>query len=114
MKIQISLLFAILFVHTKSQECDPALIQEIRNYRPVAELIIEEILHGASKGLCYEKLAEFVDSYQLRITGSQVLEDSIDYLLEQYQGERSVMDNTWKESVPNLPYWTRLVIFLCL
>ncbi|XP_065571584.1 carboxypeptidase Q-like [Artemia franciscana] len=107
MKTLIGIISAILLINTNCHECNPDLVKEIQGYKHVVEQITEEILNGASKGLCYDRLAEFVDAYQKRITGSQVLEDSIDHLLKKYQSEGSVMDKTWKEPVPNVPHWIR-------
>ncbi|GAB6023193.1 hypothetical protein CHUAL_008015 [Chamberlinius hualienensis] len=58
------------------------LIDEIASYRPVAEQIADIILNGPAKGFAYNQLAKFVDKFGPRIVGSQVLENSIDYMLD--------------------------------
>ena len=41
------------------------------------ERIIQYLTNGAGKGVTYNRLAEFVDKFGNRFTGTQTLEDSI-------------------------------------
>jgi hypothetical protein len=89
-----------------SCELSPALLQEIRSYQPIADQIIAAAVSGAFKGKTYDELAKFVDKYVNRLTGSQELEDSIDYMIEKMTSDG--LDNVRGESV-QVPRWIRFV-----
>ncbi|OAD61647.1 Carboxypeptidase Q [Eufriesea mexicana] len=59
----------------------PSLIQEIDSYAPLVSVIINETISGSFKGTTWKELAYFVDKFGPRLTGSDVLEHSIDYVL---------------------------------
>ncbi|XP_014671989.1 PREDICTED: LOW QUALITY PROTEIN: carboxypeptidase Q-like [Priapulus caudatus] len=69
-----------------------------------AKKIIQHILHGNGKHQTYNRLAHFVDKFGYRITGSDNLENSIDYMLHHLQSEG--LDNVHGESVWVRP-WVR-------
>jgi len=61
---------------------DPALVAEIKGYEFIANLIITTVVNGPLRGKAYDELAKFVDKHVNRLTGTQELEDSIDYMME--------------------------------
>lgn len=80
------------------------LIKEIESYAPTVDKIINETVHGLFKGKTWQELATFVDKFGPRLTGSQVLEDAIDYMLN-----RSVehgLENVHGEYAV-VPHWVR-------
>ncbi|EZA49732.1 Plasma glutamate carboxypeptidase [Ooceraea biroi] len=80
------------------------LIEEIDSYAPLVQRIINETLEGSFKGTTWQDLATFVDKFGPRFTGTQVLEDSIDYVLN-----KSVslgLENVHGETV-TVPRWVR-------
>ncbi|KAK8754961.1 hypothetical protein V5799_002332 [Amblyomma americanum] len=58
------------------------LVREIRNYAPVVHQIIDTVVYGAEQNVTYDELAKFVDTFGARPSGSQSLENSIDYMFE--------------------------------
>lgn len=58
-----------------------SLIEEIDSYAPMVQRIINETMRGSFKGATWDDLAKFVDKFGPRFTGTQNLEDSIDYVL---------------------------------
>lgn len=82
------------------------LVKEIASYAPIVNNIINETIHGSFKGTTWQELATFVDKFGPRLAGSQVLEDAIDYMLnnsrihnlENVHGEYAVV-----------PHWVRYV-----
>ncbi|XP_059620806.1 carboxypeptidase Q-like [Phlebotomus argentipes] len=61
----------------------PALLKEIRGYAPVVGKIIQNIVTEDFKGETWRSLSEFVDRFGPRMSGSQSLEDAIDYMVEE-------------------------------
>lgn len=80
------------------------LIEEIQNYQPIVNKIIEEVINGQFQNSTYDYLAEFVDKFGSRLSGTQNLEDSIDYILEKMKGLG--LENVHGEPAP-VPYWIR-------
>ncbi|XP_014469284.1 PREDICTED: carboxypeptidase Q-like [Dinoponera quadriceps] len=81
-----------------------ALIEEIDSYAPTVQRIITETMQGSFKGTIWQDLAEFVDKFGPRFTGTQNLEDSIDYVLN-----KSIslgLENVHGETV-TVPHWVR-------
>lgn len=77
------LLTLVTSEHTTSSDCanlTPEMVKEIQSYRPVAEKIIYEIVHGNYSGIVHKRLGYFCDRFGPRSTGTQSLEDAIDYL----------------------------------
>ena len=82
----------------------PKLAAEIRSYADAAEQIISYSLNGPGQNQSYERLASFVDTFGGRMSGSQNLEHSIDYMLSAL--EREGFDNVHGEEV-NAHHWER-------
>ena len=66
--------------------------------------IITHLVNATESGRTYQQLADFVDRFGSRLTGSENLEKSIDYVLDLLTAERH--DNVHGEPVP-VPKWTR-------
>ncbi|KAK2588607.1 hypothetical protein KPH14_006376 [Odynerus spinipes] len=80
------------------------LINEIRAHAPLVRNIINEAISGSFKGRTWQELDNFVDTFGPRLTGTQTLEDSIDYVLN-----KSVsygLENVHGEIV-KIPHWVR-------
>lgn len=80
------------------------LIEEIDSYGPAVQRIINETMQGSFKGVTWEDLATFVDKFGPRFTGTKVLEDAIDYVLN-----KSIdlgLDNVHGEPA-TVPHWVR-------
>jgi len=60
----------------------PALLTEIHGYQQTVNQIFTTALNGSFKGRTYDELAKFVDKFPKRTSGSPMLEDSIDYMLQ--------------------------------
>ncbi|XP_028133815.1 carboxypeptidase Q [Diabrotica virgifera virgifera] len=82
------------------------LLKEIRSYQGTVDQIINATTQGLFKGKTYDELAYFVDKFGARQAGSQVLEDSIDYLLDLMQSTGYDLDNVHGENV-TIPHWIR-------
>ncbi|CAG9840982.1 unnamed protein product [Diabrotica balteata] len=82
------------------------LVKEIRSYQGTVDQIINATTQGLFKGKTYDELAYFVDKFGARQAGSQVLEDSIDYLLDLMQKEGYDLENVHGENV-TIPHWIR-------
>lgn len=85
-----------------------ALIEEIDSYAPVVQRIINEAMHGSFKGTTWQDLADFVDKFGPRFTGTQVLEDSIDYVLN--KSTSLGLENVHGDEV-TVPRWVRYKIY---
>jgi len=81
-----------------------SLIEEIDSYAPIVQRIINETMEGSFKGITWQDLAAFVDKFGPRFTGTQVLEDSIDYVLN--KSASLDLDNVHGEMV-TVPRWVR-------
>lgn len=83
----------VLLVAGEDYTCDASrvlperLVKEIRSYAPVVNKIIDTVLRGAEQNVTYDELAKFVDTFGARPSGSQVLENSIDYMFEKLRKE---------------------------
>ncbi|XP_050293223.1 carboxypeptidase Q-like isoform X3 [Anthonomus grandis grandis] len=89
------------------QECNlnQEIIRDIQSYQNVVNSIIDFITKGEFKGKVFQDLALFTDTFGSRLTGTENLEHSIDYLLNlmnQYE-----MHNVHAENV-TVPRWRRL------
>lgn len=81
-----------------------SLIEEIDSYAPIVQSIVNEVMQGSFKGNTWEDLATFVDKFGPRFTGTQVLENAIDYVLN-----KSIslgLENVHGEPV-TVPRWVR-------
>ena len=79
-------------------------VREIRDYQETADAIIKYLLHGPGQNQSYNRLATFVDKYGARISGSENLEDAIDYMLNALMEDG--LDNVHGEEV-NVTHWVR-------
>ncbi|CAK1551627.1 unnamed protein product [Leptosia nina] len=81
-----------------------ALIKEIASYENARDEIFKYVLEGDFKSKTYDELEKFVDKFGARMSGSQVLEDSIDYMIQLTQ-EEDLNDITTEEL--EVPHWIR-------
>ncbi|KMQ89450.1 plasma glutamate carboxypeptidase-like protein [Lasius niger] len=80
------------------------LIEEIDSYAPMVQRIINETMQGSFKGNTWQDLAMFVDKFGPRFTGTQVLEDAIDYVLN--KSTSLGLENVHGEPA-TVPRWVR-------
>ena len=78
--------------------------EEIRDYFPTAQKIIDYSVNGSGQNQSYDRLAEFTDEFGARISGSQNLENAIDYMLEKLK--KDGLENVHGEEV-NVTHWVR-------
>ncbi|XP_056630874.1 carboxypeptidase Q-like [Diorhabda sublineata] len=92
----------------KSQECNlpSELVNEIHSYQETINKIIDATTKGRFKGQTYKELADFVDKFGARQAGGQILEQSIDYLLNLMQQDGYDLENVHGENV-SVPHWIR-------
>ncbi|XP_019757901.1 carboxypeptidase Q [Dendroctonus ponderosae] len=90
----------------KEDECNlpEALKQEIRSYETVANTIINSLVNGKYKGGTYKELAKFVDTFGARVSGTENLEDAIDYALDLMKDYE--LENVHGEEA-QVPHWVR-------
>lgn len=84
-----------------------SLIEEIDSYAPIVKSIIYEATRGSFKGNTWQDLANFVDKFGPRFSGTQTLEDAIDYVLN--KSTSLGLDNVHGESAI-IPRWVRYKI----
>ncbi|XP_030022999.1 carboxypeptidase Q isoform X1 [Manduca sexta] len=80
------------------------LIDEIWSYESVKDEILQYVLEGEFKDKTYDELAKFVDKFGARPSGSEVLEQSIDYMIELTR-EEDLQDIITEEL--EVPHWVR-------
>ena len=80
------------------------LTNEIDNYAPQVSRIINAVMNDSFRGSTWLELANFVDKFGSRFTGTQNLEDSIDYVLN--KSMVMGLENVHGESV-TVPRWVR-------
>ncbi|XP_047117791.1 carboxypeptidase Q-like isoform X1 [Schistocerca piceifrons] len=78
--------------------------QEIKNYEPVVNKIIDSIVYGRFRGRTWRTLAYFVDKFGSRIAGSENLENAIDFMLN--QSSQFGLENVHGEEAV-VPHWVR-------
>lgn len=105
----VTLLFRLRFVIAINNEERNSvnsyhLMREISCYEPVIRAIINETLFGSFKGTTWNELAYFTDTFGPRLSGSEVLECSIDYVLN--KSIEYGLDNVHGEPV-TVPRWIR-------
>lgn len=91
-------------INDKCANVSPSILTEIQRYRPIVERIGEAILNGSYKGIAYNNLTDFVDTYGARLTGSESLEKAIDHVLATMTNIG--LDNVHSEDVI-APKWVR-------
>ncbi|CAG9562976.1 unnamed protein product [Danaus chrysippus] len=91
--------------YSELKSCDIGpLAEEIASYESVVKEIINYVTNGPFKGKTYDELSKFVDTFGARPSGSQVLEDSIDYMI-QLTKEEDINDIVTEEL--EVPHWMR-------
>ncbi|XP_034825738.1 carboxypeptidase Q-like [Maniola hyperantus] len=91
--------------YSELKSCDIGdLADEIASYDTVVKDIIDYVVSGPFKGKTYDELAKFVDRFGARPSGSKVLEDSIDYMIQLTKEEE--MKHVITEDV-EVPHWIR-------
>ncbi len=78
--------------------------KDISDYQHTADMIMNYSLTGPGQNQSYNRLATFVDKYGARISGSEALEDAIDYMLNTLMEDG--LDNVHGEEV-NVTHWIR-------
>ena len=104
--------FAFLFVSARGSPLlkenaytlDEALKTEIRSYQDIASQIIDFSLYGPGQDQSYDRLAAFTDAFGPRLSGTQNLEDSIDFMLGVLEEEG--LDDVHGEAA-NVTHWVR-------
>lgn len=87
------------------KSCDVGeLAEEIASYESVVRDIIDYAVSGPFKGKTYNELAKFVDKFGARPSGSEVLEKSIDYMIQLTKDED--LDDITTEEL-EVPHWVR-------
>lgn len=82
----------------------PKLLNEIQSYQPVVNKITKEILNGNYTGNTWNSLAEFIDKFGPRFSGSPSLESSIDYMVDKLN--EVGLENVHTENA-TIPRWQR-------
>ncbi|XP_062565484.1 carboxypeptidase Q-like [Armigeres subalbatus] len=95
---------AVPVKETNSCELSEDLLYEIRSYGPIVHKIINEIVRGQFAGQTWQSLAELTDTFGPRMSGSQQLEDSIDYAIREMI--RDGLENVRTEEA-SVPHWVR-------
>lgn len=87
-------------------ECnlDPQIVQEIANYKTIADTIISEVLQGSFKGKAYDDLEHFVDTFGPRFSGTATLEKAIYFMLDRMRDIG--LENVHGENA-SIPQWVR-------
>lgn len=91
---------------SKRNECQlpEQKLSEIRNMQSSIDKIIDHVLNGTGKGMTWKKLANFVDTFGPRFSGTQSLEDSIDSMIDSLTTDG--LENVHGEEVM-IPHWVR-------
>ncbi|XP_059060227.1 carboxypeptidase Q-like [Achroia grisella] len=109
----LGIIFIISYSHAKviNKEFDicreilgEELIREIGSYESVKDEILKYVIEGDFKGKTYNELAKFVDKFGARPSGTEALENSIDYIIERTREED--IDNIVTEEL-EVPHWSR-------
>ncbi|OWR42016.1 putative Transferrin receptor [Danaus plexippus plexippus] len=91
--------------YSQLKSCDIGpLAEEIASYESVVKNIINYVVNGPFKGKTYDELSKFVDTFGARPSGSQILEDSIDYMIQLTKDE-DINDIVTEEL--EVPHWMR-------
>ena len=107
-----SILFGVLYFGStiarpysqKAGVLDPSLVEEIRSYQSKVDDIVAFSTTGGGANQSYKRLAAFVDQFGSRVSGSQSLENAIDYMLGILRLDG--LDNVHGEAV-NVTNWVR-------
>ncbi|XP_050728749.1 carboxypeptidase Q-like [Eriocheir sinensis] len=82
----------------------PGAAARIQSYQSVVDTIIDYVTTGDFKGLVYRNLAEMIDAFGPRMTGTPELEAAIDWIIDKSRGE--ALDHVSAESLL-VPRWHR-------
>lgn len=95
--------FLLLFLFCVTNLYSPLLAQnsEIANYRDVADEIIDAAMDGNDR---FEYLTLFADTFGHRFSGSESLENSIDWIVKEMK--KDGFDSVWTQEVM-VPHWVR-------
>lgn len=77
---------------------------EIINYQPIVTSIINEIVYGNLSGNTHQSLAVFCDTFGPRMSGTQNLENAIDYMVQTLTD--AGLENVHTENA-TVPHWER-------
>lgn len=90
-----------------NEECKlpDGVVADIKSYQAVVNQIIDTVTKGALKGKIYDDLALFVDTFGSRLTGTENLENAIDYVLNFLKNHE--IENVHGENV-TVTRWRRL------
>lgn len=110
--VVIQLIYFVQCDHKNNEVEDPPLkcnlpknlLQEIAGYAGTANKIIKSLTEGKHKGSTYNGLAEFIDKFGNRVSGSKNLENAIDYMLNKSVAYN--LENVHGENV-TVPHWVR-------
>lgn len=107
LKLAFFLALHVLVSSTSTCKISKSLRTEIQSYKDVIQKIKSAVVdaNGPFKNFTWNVLAEFVDKFGSRLAGTENLERSIDFLLDQ-------LNNTFKlENVhgeeAQVPHWVR-------
>jgi len=79
--------------------------QEIKSYSPIVKRMFEATQGGGGfVGKTYKDLEYFVDEFGSRLPGSEALEKSIDFMVQQMRG--AGLKNVHTENA-TVPHWER-------
>lgn len=85
--------------------------KEIDSYKGVLNRIVNTAVNGSFKGFVWEELGNFVDKFGSRFSGTESLENSINYMLE--KSRNLSLENVNGEPVM-IPHWVRYNSFQLL
>lgn len=77
---------------------------EIASYQDIATQIINFSLHGPGQNQSYERLAAFTDAFGPRLSGTQILEESIDFMMDVLRADG--LENVHGEAA-DVTHWVR-------
>lgn len=102
-------LFLIISANRRNNEVEECklsrkLKNEIQSYQPIADRIVKSVLSGQYKDMTYNHLVEFIDKFGNRMSGTENLENAIDYVLD--MSEKYGFDEVRGEEA-QVPYWIR-------
>lgn len=88
----------------KSCNLNKELQSEIHSYSTIVNKIIKAVTEENYKSTTYKHLATFIDKFGSRFTGTQNLENAIDYMINKSQEFN--LENVRFENV-SIPHWVR-------
>lgn len=102
----ISISFANVINNEVEKSCNlnKDLQSEIHSYSSIVNKIIKAITEENYKSATYTHLATFIDKFGFRFTGTENLENAIDYMINKSQEFN--LENVRYENV-SIPHWVR-------